>query len=139
MAIKIGGDIIEIQFQNSEIGSGVLLPKAGEDSTWNPGGPQTTDDDSSVDGGGDAIYVMNRVRWSLSAPIAWDFGTPSDNTLDKINALSRSKVETTFTITHINGSVYVGNGKIVGSIEGNGNNGTIPIKIAGSGNLKKIV
>jgi len=136
---KIGGDLVEIQWQNDEIGSGIWSPKASEDSTFNPGGIQTADDDSMVDGAGDGIYTMNNTRWSIQSLISWNFGVPAEDTLFQVSAISRSKVETTFTITHINGSVWVGKGKVVGAIEGNGNNGTIPIKLSGSKGLQKIV
>lgn len=132
-----GGDITEITFNHPTIGSGIIFPKANEDSTYDTGGFRSNDDANMVAGNGEMIDQMNRVRWSLEAVIAWDMNTRND--LEKLVELAESPVEAEWTITNINGTVYGGTGKPVGDMQGNGNAATFPLKIAGGNKLKKIV
>lgn len=130
-----GGDIIEITCSNSEVGSRTLYPKSSEDSTYDLGGLRTNDDDNMIDGGGNAIYQMNRKRWSFGVKCAFDM---TNGDLEYLTDLSASMVETTMTFANINGTIYKGTGKIVGEIQGNGNSSTVDIKAAGSGLLEII-
>ena len=57
--------------------------------------------------------------------------------LEKITALAGSPVDATYTVSHINGSIYSGTGRPVGDVAGNGNASTFPLKLAGGGILKK--
>jgi hypothetical protein len=132
-----GGDITEIQYNHPTLGSGLLLPKSAEDSTFDLGGFRSADDANMIDGGGRMIDQMNRVRWSLETTIAWDMNSSLE--LEKVVALAKSPVLADWTISHINGSVYSGKGKPVGDLQGNGNAATFTLKIAGSGEIKKIV
>lgn len=131
-----GGDIIEVTFNHPTIGSGTLFPKAAEDSTYDLGGIRSSDDANMVDGGGNMIDQMNRVRWSFEVPIAWDMNTNLE--LEKITAMAADPVPAEWTFTHINGMVYAGTGKPVGDLQGNGNAATFPLKVSGGGKLKKI-
>lgn len=131
-----GGDILEITFNHPTLGSGVIYPKSGEDSTFDLGGFRSDDDAQAVAGNGQMIDKMNRKRWSVDTVIAWDMNT--DITLEKIVALAGSPVMADYTITHINGTVYGGKGKPVGDLQGNGNAATFPLKISGGDKLKKI-
>jgi hypothetical protein len=133
----VSGDIIEITFNHPTIGTGTFFPKAGEDSTFDPGGFRGNDDANLVDGGGRTIRQLNRVRWSYEGDITWDMN--NTNEVELINQLAASPVEATWTISHINGTVWGGKGAPVGDVQGNGNNGTITLKIAGGEQLKKIV
>lgn len=135
--MAVGGDIIEITFNHPTVGSGVIFPKAGEDSTFDTGGFRSNDDANMVAGNGEMIDQMNRVRWSLEATIAWDMNVRGD--LEKLVELAESPVEAEWTITHINGTVYGGTGKPVGDMQGNGNAATFTLKISGGNKLKKIV
>lgn len=130
-----GGDILEITYNHATLGTGVIFPKSNEDSTLNLGGFRSEDDENMIDGGANMIDKINRTRWSAEFTVAWDMS--KDLTLEKLVALAGSPVLATWTITHINGSVYVGTGKPVGDIAGNGNNATLPLKIAGGSVLKK--
>ncbi len=62
-----GGDIIEITYNhpNAAIGSGVIYPKASEDSSFDLGGFRGSDDNNMVDGGGRNMRQLNRMRWSF--------------------------------------------------------------------------
>src|SRR6185369_11230300 len=135
--MAVGGDIVEITYNHPKLGSGVIYPKAAEDSTYNKGGFQAKDDDNMIDGSGTAIDQLNRVRWSVETTIAWDMN--NDLTLEKLIALSADPVPAEWTFSHVNGTVDGGLGKPVGDLKGNGNVATIPLKIAGGGVLKKIV
>jgi len=119
------------------LGSGVIYPKSAEDTTYNKGGFRAQDDDNMIAGNGDAIDQLNRVRWSVEMTIAWDMNT--DLTLEKLIALAGDPVPAEWTVSHVNGTVDGGLGKPVGDLKGNGNNATIPLKLAGGGILKKIV
>lgn len=132
-----GGDIIELTFNHPTIGTGTFYPKSNEDSTFVLGGFVSNDDANSIDGGGNMIDQMNRVRWSFQGTLAWDMNNSND--LQKIQSLVNSPVQASWTITHINGTVWGGTGKPVGDYSGNGNAATFPVKIAGGSVLKKIV
>jgi hypothetical protein len=131
MAIS-GGDIIEITYNNPDLGAGTLIPKGSEDSTYDPGGIRTSDDDAMVDGQGNAIYQMNNKRWSFEVKCRWGM---DDGDLETIAALQSVTSETTFTFANINGTIYRGKGKMVGDIKGNGNMATVDIKASGGGVL----
>lgn len=132
----VAGDLTEITYNNPDVGSGRLYVKAGEDSTFDLGGFTTNDDAQGIAGNGDAIYQMNRKRWSLEATVAWDMN--DTNELDNLRKLASSAKATQWTISHINLTVWAGEGKPVGDVVGNANAGTIALKVAGSNLLKKI-
>lgn len=133
----IGGDIIEITYNHPTLGSGILFPKAAEDSTFDPGGFVSNDDANGVDGSGEMIDQLSRKRWSFEGTVAWDMNTRED--LDKIQSLSNDPVLAEWTVSHINGTVWGGTGKPVGDLQGNGNAATFSLKIAGGGRMKKII
>ncbi len=131
----VGGDIIEVTYNHPNLGSGIMFPKAGEDSTFDPGGFVENDDAQMVDGGGNMISQKTRKRWSFEGTIANDF---SDKTIEKIQALANSPVAAEWTFSHINGTVYGGTGMPVGDIAVNGNAATFTLKVSGGGIMKQI-
>ncbi len=131
------GDITEITFNHPTIGSGTVYPKSNEDGTFVLGGFQSVDDENMIDGKGDSIDQMNRVRWSVETTIAWDNLNAQD--LEKFVALASSPEEAEFTFSLVSGSVYGGKGKPVGQLAGAVNGGTFPVKLSGGQKLKKIV
>lgn len=132
----VAGDVLEITYNHPTKGSGVLYPKSNEDSTFDTGGFRGNDDANQIDGGGRMVAQMNRVRWSFEGPVTWDMNVA--NELEKLSELAEDPLEANWTISHINGSVYAGSGRLVGDIQGNGNTGIIALKIAGGAKLKKI-
>lgn len=136
MARAIGGDILEVTFNHPQIGSGVLLPKANEESTLDLGGFRGDDDANLVDGGGNNIKKLNRNRWYFEVVLAGDMNTSKD--LEKLAQLAAHPEDATWTISHMNGSVYQGLGSPVGDVQQNMNNATINLKCAGGGVMKKI-
>jgi hypothetical protein len=135
--MAVGGDILEVTYNHPTLGSGTLFAKAAEDGTFGLGGFQSADDDSMIDGGGNMIDQITRKRWSFEGTISWDMNLKTE--LEKLTAMQGSPVLADWTISHINGTVYGGKGKPVGDTKGNTNAATIPLKLQGSGQLKKIV
>jgi hypothetical protein len=132
----IGGDILEVSYNHPTLGSGVLLPKSDEDCEIDLGGNRSSDEEKSVDTGGTMIDVMTRSRWYASFTIAGD--TQEREDLEQISALAEDPVLAVWTITHISGTIYQGQGKPVGDVRQAMKAATIALKIAGGGKLKKI-
>lgn len=132
-----GGDILEITWNNPQVspGTGILFGKSNEDSTFDLGGFRSNDDDNMIDGGGNMIDQMNRIRPSFECTISYDMNIQTE--LDKLSQLASTPVQTDWTISHINGTVWKITGKPVGDLKGNGNNATIQFKIAGGKLMKK--
>lgn len=135
--MAVGGDIIEITFNHPTIGSGRVFPKSAEDSTFDLGGFRSSDDANMIDGAGNMIDQLNRVRPFFEVVVAWDMNLAED--LEKLTALAADPALGDWTVTHINGTVYGMTGKPVGDLSGNGNAATFTLKVAGSGKMKKIV
>lgn len=136
MARAIGGDILEITCNHPTKGTLTLYPKAGEDTTLDPGGFRSADSEDMIDGGGQMINQINQIRWSLECRLAMD--TNTEETIHKIAALAGDPQEADWTISHVNGTIWGGKGVPVGDLKGNLNNATFPFKISGSNQLKKI-
>lgn len=134
--MPIGGDIVEVNWNHPTLGSGVLYAKADEDSTLDPGGFRSADDDAMIDGGGRMIDSLSRKRWSAEFTVAFDDVTSKE--VDKLVALASSTAQATFTISHVSGTVYTGKGKPVGDLKKGMKNATIPVKLAGGGALSQI-
>ncbi len=134
---SIGGDIIEVTFNHPTLGSGTLYPKAGEASSYDLGGFRGDDDANGLDGGGNTIRVLKQNRWFFEVPVANDMNTK--NELEKISAMAGDPLEATWTVTHINGSVYTGTGAPVGDVKFDGMAATFPLKISGGGGMSKQV
>jgi hypothetical protein len=135
--MAVGGDIIEITYNHPTLGSGTINPKAAEDSTYDLGGFRSNDEANGIDGGGNMIDQLNRVRWSFEVTVSWDMNVKTE--LEKLTDLAASPELADWTFTNINGTVYGGKGKPVGDLQGNGNASTFPLKISGGAKLKKIV
>lgn len=135
----IGGDLIEIAATNSDIGgTKVFFPKAGEDSTFDPGGIRTNDDKSGTTSQGQGIYIKNNSRWEMNAVIGWDANTNKE--LEALEALQKSTQETDWLFTFSNGAQYSAKGMPVGDLAGNLNQATIAFKAQGSAlSVKKTV
>ena len=128
----IGGDITEINFSNDEVGSGTLRCKAGETSTFDLGGFRN---ETTTDGAGGAIVKKNRAPWMFEVTASWDMNTRQD--MEALVKLAESLSETTWDITHVNGSVYSGVGNVEGDLQGDGGEGTIALSVKGGGKLQR--
>lgn len=132
----VGGDVTEITFNHPTLGNGIIFPKSSEDSTYDLGGFRSNDDANAVDGGGNMMDEMSRVRWSLEATVAWDMNVRKD--LETITAMAGSPVPAVWTWTNINGINYKATGKPVGDMQGNGKAATFSLKISGGGIAKQV-
>lgn len=133
-----GGDILEITYNHSVLGSGTIFCKAAEDGTIDLGGIRTADDENNVTGDGQMIQQMNRVLASFETPpIAWDMTNVDE--LSRLSALAASPVLGDWTISVVNGSIWGGKGKPVGDLKGNTNTGLVEsIKLNFENQLKQI-
>lgn len=134
MAQAIGGDLLEITYNHPTLGSGVFYPKSGEDNTFDPGGIRNTSDANMIDGSGNPIYQKNRVRGFFEVVIACDFNT--QDTADVLNRLAEDPVPAEWAVSSINGTTYSGSGKVVGDIQPNLNQATLPLRVEG-GSFRK--
>lgn len=134
--MAVGGDIIEITWNNDLLGTGVIYAKAAEDSEFDLGGLRSEDDSNMIDGAGKTIRKMNRIRWKFGCVVSWDMN--GEDELQKVVDLASSIVETSFTIAHINGINYGCKGSPVGDQSGNGNAATFPLLLSGGGVMSQI-
>ena len=134
--MSASGDVLEITYNHPTLGSGTYFPKSAEDSSFDSGDFRSTDDANSITASGSMIDIINRTRWSVELPVEWDSAV--DDELESLRELAANPVLAEWTIRRINGTVYRGTGKPVGDIVGNGNTGTIPLKVAGGGVMEKI-
>lgn len=135
--VYIGGDVLYLIAQNADAGTFKFSPKANEAFTLNKGGLRNNDDSNGVTGNGQAIYQMNRNRWSFDGPVAVDF--LSDNEMGGLDKLAASFKETTWTIALIGGQIYKGTGKPVGEMPIDSNTAQCTLKVSGSGQLEPLV
>lgn len=126
----LGGDILEIVCQHT-LGEFRFQAKSNEAFTLDPGGVRTNDDANQITGGGQMIAQKNRVRWSMEGPIAVDF--VSDNELKNLRELAAHPDLGTWTISHISGTIYKGQGTVVGDLNADTNAAQMTLKVAGSG------
>ena len=136
MGAALGGDFLELTYNHPTVGQGSFFIKANEGNTLDPGGLRTNDDASQVDGGGNMIYQMNRVRGHVEVMCANDFNDRND--IEVAKDLTASPVETEWTISHVSGVVYGFRGKPVGDISVDVNAATFTLKIAAQ-NVAKII
>jgi hypothetical protein len=132
----VGGDILEISYKHSTLGSGTWFPKAGEDMTVDKGGYVSSDASDDITGDGQAINKLTRKRWSCEVSVAW-YSSITDE-LDQAQKLAGSPLDADFTFTHINGTIWGGKGRPVGDIQGSTKDAQMKIKISGGGTLDKI-
>lgn len=134
--MAVGGDIVEGRWAHPTLGSGVVYAKAGEDSTYDTGGYRSTDDANSIDGSGEMIDTMNRVRPYFEFMAVNDMTV---QTIEKIAALAADPVKATWTFSIINGTTYSLVGKPVGDLKPSINGSTFTLKVAGSNNAKQLI
>jgi len=132
-----GGDINEVRYNHPTLGTGVFYPKAGESNTFDLGGVRTGDDAAMIDGAGQPIYQMNRVRGFAEIVVANNTdGLNSD--LQTVKNLSQDPVAAEWTVSLLNGNIYGITGKPVGDLQLDSNAATFTLKISG-GEMKRIL
>ncbi len=131
-----GGDTIEITYNHPTLGTGAFFPKAGEAATVDLGGIRSADEAAGVDGAGNAIAQLSRVRWSYEVACANDMNGRED--IVKAKQLAGSPEPATWTFANINGVIYTGTGWPVGDIQSDDFAATFTLKVSGGGELQKI-
>lgn len=133
----VGGDITEITFNHPTLGSGVLFVKSDEDSELDLGGYRSADEEKGIATNGDMIDTMTLSRWMASATLASDL--TDANHLKKVTDMASHPLPASWSVSHISGAVYRGNGKPVGDVKQAVKGSTLPLKISGGGKMEKIV
>lgn len=126
--MAFGGDIQEVTFNNSSVGSGIFKPKAGEANTFDPGGIRVADDSGSITSDGQPIWTQNQKMGGFQILIANDMNTRRD--IEKMAQLAGSATPTQWTVTLKNGTIWRGAGYIVGDIAADTDKATVPMKVA---------
>ena len=132
--MAVGGDITELRVNHPTLGSLVFEVKANEGNTYDPGGNRTNDDANAIATNGKLIRSITKVRAELNVMVANDQNTV--NTADFLAKLSGSPVESEWTFTVINGTIWKLTGSPVGDIKPDVMMATVSIKIAGSTCIK---
>lgn len=133
-----GSGVLEVTYNNPEIGQGTLYCKDGEGYTIDLGGARSSDDTAMTTTAGKRINQMSVVCSKFELPpIAWD-KTVKDE-LAILDRLSGSLVGTTWTVTCLDGAMYrMLNGYPVGDIAGEGYDGTIALTLVGDPDAERI-
>lgn len=132
---SIGGDLLEATFNHPTLGTGRVFFKANEDGQFDLGGFRRNDDANMVSGDGGVITQLNQVRWKVEGTVAWDMNTRED--LTTLTELAGNPVDSDWTFSHKNGTVWAGKGNPVGDLSGNTNQATFSVTWAGGGGLKR--
>lgn len=133
--MAVGGDINEVTYNHPTLGSGSFFPKSGEDGTYDTGGLRTTDDANMIDGGGNPIWQKNRKLGFFECLCSNDMNTNED--LERAAALAADPIPAEWTFQVVNDAVYKCTGMPVGDIQGNINQATFTLRVAGH-RFKKI-
>jgi hypothetical protein len=133
----IGSDFLQIGLKHTTLGSLTLYPKSGENGQIETGGLTTESDAKGITGSGEAIYKQTIGRWVVETPpIAWK--RQGIDTLALVKGMSTSFEEVDCTFELVDGTIWIGKGKIVGEIKGATFDATIPMKFEGGGELTKL-
>src|SRR5690554_4651881 len=133
-----GSGILEVTYNNAEVGQGTFYTKDNEDYTIDLGGVRSSDDTSNATTSGERINQMNVVCSKFELPpVAWDKTVKDEQ--EKLQRLCASVVGSTWTITCLDGAIYkMENGYPVGDIAGDGMAGTVPVTLVGNPNAERI-
>jgi hypothetical protein len=129
------GDVLEIVC-NHNGNTYRYAPKANETFNVDRGGIRANDDANQVTSNGQMMSQLNRVRWSIDGPIAYDQITGAEES--SLNLMSASPIMGIWQFSFISGAILKGEGRPVGDIASDSNAGTLTLKVAGSRELEKI-
>jgi len=128
-ASTTGGDLKEIRLNNPDVGQVYLYSKAGESHTINLAGFVTEDDSKNIDSSGTLLNLKTIKSGSYEATIVNAENNPNRMELQKLQGLSNSFNDTTFSATGINGVIYTGVGIVVGELSNDRSKATIAFKM----------
>ena len=129
----MAGDTLELKIIHSDIGSRSFNVKAGEDITQDLGGYSS---ELMINGNLTGHKALTAKQWELGG-ISLE-ADPGDGSLEFLQDISDSPKLATIVWSHINGSVYKGQGTITGDVKAGTKEGYVPVTIQGSGRLEKI-
>lgn len=129
-----GGDVLSATCLHPVEGTLTLKVKAAEDNNFDLGGVRGVDDKSMLASDGTNVRVLNNNRWEVKLTVLWDMNSALE--LETLNKIAASPVEGVWTIPHINGSIYRGQGAPVGDLSANVNNVNVPLTLQGGGGGK---
>lgn len=133
----VAGDIASVKITNPNLGSKTVYPVSSSDGSLQMGGYKSVDDITKIDNGGRIIDVKNIKRSNIKVTCSWDMNDPNGDELSFFTAVQSDTSANTFTVTHINGSVWTCTGAIVGDNEGDLQNGQIELTLQGN-SLSKV-
>lgn len=131
----IAGYFEEVNAVHSVAGNRKFDLKSGEDSELDRGGLRIVDDENNRSASGKLIVQYENKQPYIQFTCLVD-GDLEDYIQDLI-ANSDQEIPQ-WTLTHISGDIYTGNGVIVGDVKPNRNAGTVQIKVAFEDELLKI-
>jgi len=136
MATYLGGDITEISCSHPTLGDFRFATKSDESYSIDFGGFRNDDDSKNITGGGKIITKKNRVRWSFEGPLLVDMKNKAET--KSVPALAESSEPAIWTITHVSGAIWKGEGEVVGDLVVDTNTAQMPCKVSGGGRLEEI-
>jgi hypothetical protein len=127
MPATIAGFFEEVNCQHSRAGNRKFDLKSGEDSELDRGGYRIADDENNRTASGKLI-----LQYENKMPYIQFTCVVVAETEDYIQDLIKDSVSeiANWTLTHVSGDIYTGNGVIVGDVKPNRNAGTVQIKVA---------
>lgn len=131
----IAGQFTEVMCQHPTAGDFKFDIKSGEDSEMDLGGDRIVDEANNKVSSGKMIVQFE----NATGYVQFTCGYTNECGVYIQALISASGDELgTFTITHIDGSSYIGKGTIVGDVKPNRNAGTIQLKAAFEGEVQVI-
>jgi hypothetical protein len=127
MPRNVGGDIIEITYNNPNVGSGVFFAVSNKDAELDLGGFRTNESKEGITGNGQLIRTIMNGRGKFTCDIAVDMNSRQD--MENIAALAADLDETSWTISWINGITYGGSGFPVGQYQQNTKEATVKLTV----------
>ncbi len=123
----VAGYFEEMNCQSSIAGNRKFDLKSGEDSEIDRGGKRIVDDDNNRTASGKLIlqYENKQPYIQVTSVVDGDL----ENYIQTLIESSDQEIPN-WTLTHISGDIYTGNGVIVGDVKPNRNAGTLQFKVA---------
>lgn len=132
MANTIAGYFEEVNCVHSIVGNRKFDLKSGEDSEISRGGKRIVDDENNYTASGKLILQFENKQPYIQVTAVVDGDV--ENYIQNLIAASDQEIPN-WTLTHISGDIYTGNGVIVGDVKPNRNAGTVQFKVAFEGEL----
>lgn len=124
--MAVFGDVLSLSENNPTLGSFVYKVLRTQDNTLDLGGDRVNDDVNMKTGGDEMVWQINGKGGQLTVTVIDDM---TKKTAERINSVCGALTDSTWTMSHKNGFVYTGEGRIVGDIVPNINTGALTIKI----------